>query len=341
MPQVKKVTEDDLNDDQLLKAYGFDESICHRCGLKNSEISGLLLQCGKCKRAYYCGRDCFNKDLERHQQFCTTADLKKGPKSFSAIEPKKDDLGADLALHEEKPVEEDKNDVVALNTEEEEEEEELVFDDEGDEGHEEEDVEDEDIGVIEEFLEGGNDDREADLSSRVTKFDEKNAQDEDATTAAMRKLRIGSGQLPNSPRYEREVVNLKGAPTSPKRQYDWQKPEWALRSPLRKTEKGQVVKTSGNLAKPVTNAGTLIESGEVEWSKPDWARNSPLKSSDRAEVIRSGGSLAKPVTKIDDLVQKGEFSWQKPEWVHKSPLKSATKTISGQEAPLLAQTPVL
>jgi len=33
-----------------LKGYGFGASNCMKCGVSNSEIDGLLMQCGMCKK---------------------------------------------------------------------------------------------------------------------------------------------------------------------------------------------------------------------------------------------------------------------------------------------------
>ncbi len=66
-------------DIDTLVHYGFAEDRCHRCGIHNSEISGLLMQCGKCKKAYYCSMKCFNDDLAWHQQFCQTSRIDYAP----------------------------------------------------------------------------------------------------------------------------------------------------------------------------------------------------------------------------------------------------------------------
>lgn len=66
-------------DKDILAHYGFSEDRCHRCGIHNSEISGLLMQCGKCKKAYYCSMKCFNDDLPWHQKFCETSHLGYDP----------------------------------------------------------------------------------------------------------------------------------------------------------------------------------------------------------------------------------------------------------------------
>ena len=39
-----------FNKDSILRKWGFDDNLCHFCGIKNSDLSGLLMQCGKCKK---------------------------------------------------------------------------------------------------------------------------------------------------------------------------------------------------------------------------------------------------------------------------------------------------
>jgi MYND finger len=48
-----------------------------RCGIHNDQIDNMLLQCGKCKKAYYCSMACFNADLSNHQKFCNTGSLQR------------------------------------------------------------------------------------------------------------------------------------------------------------------------------------------------------------------------------------------------------------------------
>lgn len=65
---------DPLNDDSVLSKWGFDKNYCFHCGKTNSELDGLLMQCGKCHQTYYCSMKCFNADLEAHQKICKTAE---------------------------------------------------------------------------------------------------------------------------------------------------------------------------------------------------------------------------------------------------------------------------
>ena len=59
-----------------LKKFSFTKNSCDKCGKKNSEIDGKLMQCGKCKKAYYCSIDCFNSSLPAHHKLgCDTVAL--------------------------------------------------------------------------------------------------------------------------------------------------------------------------------------------------------------------------------------------------------------------------
>lgn len=55
-----------------------------RCGIHNDQIDNMLLQCGKCKNAYYCSMACFNADLSNHQKFCNTGSLQRTKSTDSA-----------------------------------------------------------------------------------------------------------------------------------------------------------------------------------------------------------------------------------------------------------------
>lgn len=50
---VKSRTEY-YDSDKILSKWGFTDSQCHHCGILNSDLNGLLMQCATCKKAYYC-----------------------------------------------------------------------------------------------------------------------------------------------------------------------------------------------------------------------------------------------------------------------------------------------
>lgn len=39
-----------FDQDEILSKWGFADNFCYYCGKKNSDLSGLLMQCGKCKK---------------------------------------------------------------------------------------------------------------------------------------------------------------------------------------------------------------------------------------------------------------------------------------------------
>lgn len=69
-----------LDDVDEMMDWGFDATHCFRCGIHNSEIEGTLIQCGKCKMAYYCSMKCFNDDLMVHREYCQTGALGRQPR---------------------------------------------------------------------------------------------------------------------------------------------------------------------------------------------------------------------------------------------------------------------
>jgi hypothetical protein len=64
-----------LDRNETLSKWGFDSNKCQKCNVSNSDIGGHLIQCGKCKKAYYCSTKCFNSDLPEHQKHCKTSGL--------------------------------------------------------------------------------------------------------------------------------------------------------------------------------------------------------------------------------------------------------------------------
>jgi MYND finger len=65
-----------------LEDWGFSSDKCHYCGTSSKDIDNLLMQCGKCKKVYYCSMKCFNADITQHQKICSTAMLTHQPKGL-------------------------------------------------------------------------------------------------------------------------------------------------------------------------------------------------------------------------------------------------------------------
>ena len=81
MYATEAMARDVLDTSSHLRQWNYRGTRCDRCGTPNSAVAGLLLQCGKCKSAYYCTSACFNADLQRHTAFCQTARLDRQPKA--------------------------------------------------------------------------------------------------------------------------------------------------------------------------------------------------------------------------------------------------------------------
>lgn len=91
------------------------------------------------------------------------------------------------------------------------------------------------------------------------------------------------------------------------RHYDWEKPEWAIKSPLRKTAKGDLVKLHGDLTKPSLNGTVQVDGKEREWAKPEWVLKSPLRKTPLSDVIKNGGKLEKPTTHIREFAERNDI----------------------------------
>ena len=128
-----------------------------------------------------------------------------------------------------------------------------------------------------------------------------------------------------------------------KKDYSWEKPEWAKKSSLKESTRGSIVKQGVSLSAPVTHINkdkdVIVEkkklrqrrathAGNTDWEKPDWAKSSCLKSSDVGTSARQGKSLALPVTNIKEGVSEkdlGNLAWEKPDWAKEKKLKPSKK----------------
>jgi len=172
----------------------------------NSEIDGLLIQCGMCKKAYYCSMKCFNEHLPYHQKYCGTSEI-----PFDTSRPKKDRAHAKEKGHvpippvaTEKPVEEE---VI---------EEEIV----------EEIIEEEVVDEEEEEINSQCDAHS--LSSQS--YEEMEVIDDDGDGEEQRKLRIypRAGHVPEREQFEPEHVDLKETPDHERPDCGWATPEWCV-----------------------------------------------------------------------------------------------------------------
>jgi hypothetical protein len=60
------------DDNELGKMKEKVNPVCGCCRRRTRAIDGLMLQCGRCRKAYYCTMECFNQDMDNHVQFCRT-----------------------------------------------------------------------------------------------------------------------------------------------------------------------------------------------------------------------------------------------------------------------------
>jgi hypothetical protein len=86
-----------------------------------------------------------------------------------------------------------------------------------------------------------------------------------------------------------------GDPSSPLRRLEWDKPHWVAEPiKLRSTGKADVIKTVGNLAKPITH----VEKNHLDDINFE-ANPLVLKPTETGFKVRNGSNLAKPITHID------------------------------------------
>jgi hypothetical protein len=80
----------------------------------------------------------------------------------------------------------------------------------------------------------------------------------------------------------------------------WEKPAWAKGGhSLKKTGKGDAMKTDGNLAAAITFTPFKSEDHTNKLANPD-----KLATSDVGEKMKSDGNLAMPITNIRDEMKK-------------------------------------
>ncbi len=277
---VKSKTEF-YNTDRILSKWGFTGNQCFNCGVLNSDLNGLLMQCGKCKKAYYCGmkvRDkreapralisrtehslltqvllcqCFNAHLPVHQKFCGTKEITCEPKgqhrepfdfekSGRITKPVKDDVPSE----KEEPAE--------------------PSEDESTDGE-----------IVELAVEA------VDHQTRLDYLGLLNSKEHENLSQSFSEFGRGTPRyIPERDEWVMEEVDLRHAELM-KREYGWLSPDW-VDAHLRPTPHGKVLKQNGDIVHPVTNAKILIEKGIISWQAPDWT-NAKLRKTARGEAIK-------------------------------------------------------
>ena len=119
-----------------------------------------------------------------------------------------------------------------------------------------------------------------------------------------------------------------------KKEYAWEKPEWAKKKTLRTTAAGQAVKKGADLQGPITQAPHLkknnVEEEEepkpklkhreaekatkknIEWEKPDWAKKTKLKTTAAGEAVKKGVDLQAPITQAPHIKKDSKPEEQAP-----------------------------
>lgn len=285
------------DNDKILSKWGFNDDHCYNCGKHNSDLDGLLMQCGKCKQAYYCNMRCFNDHLPEHQKFCGTKQIccrdPKGRKVEFKKKPIVEKEAEELLLKKEAPKKTKKSKKKKKKDKEPEpepiEQEAVPIDQENPPI---ESVEYEMVSEIEKELASLQvEDKAAEYEAEQNNTGEEEDDDEEEGEMSLGDLKqferpkpdqgrmhhsfseFGRGPPRNIPAretHEHEKVDLKHAELM-KREYEWMTPDW-INAQLRKTHRGRELLESGNLSGPVTDVSILIEQGLISWEKPEWAK---------------------------------------------------------------------
>jgi len=76
----------------------------------------------------------------------------------------------------------------------------------------------------------------------------------------------------------------------------WKKPDWTKKKLLKKTEKGDLVKSGAYISAPVTNIKEVAETKkDLSFEKPDWTTNTKLRSTDKGEKLKKGDYISRPI----------------------------------------------
>lgn len=315
---------DYFDSDRVLSKWGFTDSQCHCCGINNSDINGtygkarvyrvsadknddtgLLMQCGKCKKAYYCSMKCFNEHLPEHQKYCGTKEMfsqptgsgvemackkkpildgdkvkkapseptpkRKAPKKKKSKKAKGGKSKTAKPAVEEESIELTVEDIANDNIEADEPSE--LGDSKVQAADEEE--EEFDIGEL------------ADQMSALGKMDYVPASHDSISkmnhsfSEFGRNVRGKARPLPADNGFVKESVDLRQTEMF-KREYSWMTPEW-INKQLKKTPKGRDLLEKKN--GPVTDIRFLLEEGLITWEKPSWTKPK-LKPTQRGKQIK-------------------------------------------------------
>ena len=243
--------------------------------------TGLLIQCAKCKQAYYCSRDCFNQDLEEHKKHCASGILEKEPFSPELRSPTRSPLAAkpktldQIRLRMMQSTDNGKVVPTVSKADKTEPETKLNLvpelepcreSDDANASDNDSDGSVEDIEVVE-LEEDPCEKQEYTVQMTESPKEVVSPPSVESPSQATGmnlvadlsepRSSFGVGSIPKDENAKESKVDLREVSTDEGNKYAWKKPDWALKSPLKKTEKGKVAKTKGNLAAPITHINRL------------------------------------------------------------------------------------
>lgn len=246
------------------------------------------MQCGKCKKAYYCSMTCFNNHLPEHQKYCGTKEIFSQP-SGSAVEmsckrkPITDsDFVKDSKAQDAKPAlkrkapKKKKSKSKKKQTKDSATEELSVADLESSEVAKA-DVNAASLASIS-VPESAEEEEEFDITELSDKMSALAKIDANPRThGSVSKMNHSFADfgrniaLAPDDSFSKETVELRHAELF-QREYSWMTPEW-INMQLKKTPKGRELLESGNLSQqPVTDIRMLLEEGLITWEKPAWTK---------------------------------------------------------------------
>lgn len=135
-------------------------------------------------------------------------------------------------------------------------------------------------------------------------------------------------EIPEPEPFEPEEVDLRHIGEREKREYGWERPEWAGKG-LRPTPKGEAVKQGESLAIRASKIAEHKDKLKYSNELPEWANRS-LRSTSRGEAVKQGASLAVAPTHISVVAAERNIKWEKPVWTIQSPLRHRTAEQKAQ-----------
>jgi len=75
---LRRTISGELEREEHLAQQGFSSTCCMKCNKDFVDADGFLMQCSRCKLAYYCSYACMNADYDHHSQYCGVPGFKCG-----------------------------------------------------------------------------------------------------------------------------------------------------------------------------------------------------------------------------------------------------------------------